>query len=687
MNISFVIPTFNSESSIVNCLNSIINQENQVNNIQIVIVDDGSTDNTVKLVKESFARYISQITIVEKNHSNAGEARNIGITKCTGEYIWFVDSDDMIAPDALNKLNSAINKYGKADIIEFCYYLYSEEKGSVRNSFNIDQQLLSQETVEGLMYTVSTYPKILKTIGYPWNKIYKYSFVKENNIKFSELNVNNDLAFKIKAEVLSKSIMFIHDELYTHVIDKKTCNGIPQITKITDRTRLQVILAFDDIENTLKDSAVFNNYETKKNYYLFKFKTLGWAYNKIQDEYKKELSDIITNAYLKIEPVYRYICQKSDYVESGFKAILKNIPTIDPCFNIMCKKNTDPLVSVIVTTYNVEPYISQCLDSLVKQNFSRFNYEIIVIDDGSTDNTKKIIYHYEQLYNNIHSIFFETNTKGGVATAANVGLRNATGKYILFCDGDDYVEPTFIKEMFDAALTADADIAVSNFKLFNNTKNKIINSPDNRLFNEIVSKRQESKDIKKYLLRLNPVPWRKIYSRHFLNKNSLFFIESEFFFEDNPFHWQTVIKSEKVAFINKPLIIHRIARDGQTTSGKDRRYFGFINHYIDIRNFLKNDGLFDLYKYDLLRWIFGQSIWIIKNLANYKKEYASRLSSELLKDYTVKDLVITRKIYPNKYSTFLFQKEIMSGNYFRAVGYKKIINPFEKLYALIISRK
>ena len=90
--------------------------------------------------------------------------------------------------------------------------------------------------------------------------------------------------------------------------------------------------------------------------------------------------------------------------------------------------------SVIVTMYNIENYIARCLESIINQTYS--NIEIMVVDDGSSDNSLEVVNRYR----NDYRLKIITKENGGVSTARNVGIANATGEYIMFVDGDDYID-------------------------------------------------------------------------------------------------------------------------------------------------------------------------------------------------------------------------------------------------------
>ncbi len=110
-----------------------------------------------------------------------------------------------------------------------------------------------------------------------------------------------------------------------------------------------------------------------------------------------------------------------------------------------------PIISVIIPTYNIAPYLPRCLDSVLNQTYP--NIEIVAVDDGSTDDTAKVLQSYAEQHATLRVIQQENS---GVSAARNAGLEAATGEYLFFLDGDDWLSPTALERLYSAA--ADADL-------------------------------------------------------------------------------------------------------------------------------------------------------------------------------------------------------------------------------------
>ena len=105
-------------------------------------------------------------------------------------------------------------------------------------------------------------------------------------------------------------------------------------------------------------------------------------------------------------------------------------------------------LSLIIPMYNVELYIEKCLNSCINQDLSADEYEIIIVNDGSKDNSLSIAESIAQKHNNVRII---TQTNGGLSSARNTGLINSRGEYIWFIDSDDWIEPNVLKELYTTA--------------------------------------------------------------------------------------------------------------------------------------------------------------------------------------------------------------------------------------------
>lgn len=179
-----------------------------------------------------------------------------------------------------------------------------------------------------------------------------------------------------------------------------------------------------------------------------------------------------------------------------------------------------PKISVVVPVYNVEKFLERCLNSIVNQTFK--DIEIICVNDGSTDNSRKILDKYTN-YSNIKII---DQINAGLSEARNTGLLNAKGEYIAFIDSDDYIDQNFFEVLYNTAFEKNADIACAGIIRENNKKQiELVKYSETQCSNN-------TKD--KFLLAGSPkynFVWNKLYKKEILIKNNIKFI-SGMIYED-----------------------------------------------------------------------------------------------------------------------------------------------------------
>lgn len=269
-----------------------------------------------------------------------------------------------------------------------------------------------------------------------------------------------------------------------------------------------------------------------------------------------------------------------------------------------------PKVSIIVTSYNVENYISKCLDGIIGQTLQ--DIEIIIVDDGSSDGTTEIISEYAKMDPRIRVVLFKENTIGGVASAANAGLEIAKGDYIGFADGDDIYDPYMFEKLWQNAEDAQADLVMCQYTLLDEAdgQEKEPAETDRWLPFEVTTIIDLDDSSRKQILQFISVPWRKLYRRDLIERKFLRFPVGDFFYEDNPFHWDAVIGAQRIVLLPEKLCKHRVARVGQTMATVDERLLRIFEHHNIIRDNLNKNKVLDVYKSALLEWLASQLSWV-----------------------------------------------------------------------------
>ena len=226
-------------------------------------------------------------------------------------------------------------------------------------------------------------------------------------------------------------------------------------------------------------------------------------------------------------------------------------------------------LSIIVPVYNVEKYIGECLDSILK--IKNINYEVLVINDGSPDNSQKIIDEYCKKDSRIKSFIKEN---GGLSSARNYGLERAKGEYIWFIDSDDFINSDEF-EKFYKKLDKNLDILIGDyFSLTKKELRKGIGNYENDvvfLGKEFLKKNGDSFLKRSYV-------WTNLYKNNFLKENNLYF-EKGIVIEDQLFTIQCFLKAKKIKFVDSCIYYYRI-REGSITTSPDRELFAKSSYKI-----------------------------------------------------------------------------------------------------------
>ena len=251
-------------------------------------------------------------------------------------------------------------------------------------------------------------------------------------------------------------------------------------------------------------------------------------------------------------------------------------------------------ISVIIPVYNVEKYLRECLDSILAQTFQDF--EIICIDDGSTDKSLEILQEYKTKDDRFVIV---QQRHSGAGSARNNGIGLAEGKYIQFLDSDDYFEPALLEEMYNHAEKFNADLTVCSSRKVDDEGNIIETGSPNFPINidkvpmEQVFNRQEFKE--NIFSLFTPVIWNMLIRRAFLKENYLEFPSLQIY-EDITFMHSLVISAEKIVAFNKELINYRFNRPGSLVSTRASHTIDAIKSCIYLGEFLKSRGFLPEYE-------------------------------------------------------------------------------------------
>jgi glycosyltransferase involved in cell wall biosynthesis len=293
-------------------------------------------------------------------------------------------------------------------------------------------------------------------------------------------------------------------------------------------------------------------------------------------------------------------------------------------------------VSIIIPTYNVEPYLVECMDSITNQTLK--DIEIICINDGSTDNSLEILKSYAEKDSRIILVDKEN---GGYGIGMNIGLDKATGEYVGILEPDDFVPINMYEDLYNIASQNDLDFVKADFYRFTRADDGNMNLVYNHLskneedYNKVFNPSETPSAIR-YIMNT----WSGIYKRSFLEEHGIRHNETPgASFQDNGFWFQTFVFAKRAMILNKPYYMNR--RDNPNSSVKNPQKVYCMNvEYDHIRDILmKHPDLWERFK----------GMYWVKKLHNYnatlnriseefKVEYVDRISEEFARAKTKDEL-------------------------------------------------
>ena len=557
--VSIIIPIYNSEKYLRNCLDSVVNQT--LREIEIICVNDGSTDGSMSILRE-YEQSDPRIIIIEQDNSGVSAARNRGLKSARGNYIAFLDSDDYLELNTYKKTyKKAISQ--KADILVFggdsCpKSIWANEK------LNARKITYRGEAVKALFQENGSRP-------FCFNKLYRRELFHRKDIYFdTDLRLGEDLALMFDLFPKANTVCFIKDKFYHYRIRN--------------------------------DSAMagFNgniNNKLKKHLQILYHIIHMWKLNGYTEQYRKDLVEWII-CFTKEDVIRCRYNSKTEVCKELINIIesLIDPEALDAIYSEQYRewKNWTeapyiPKVSVIMPVYNAEDYLGDTLDCLSAQKYK--NYEVIFVDDGSKDRSLEIINQYTKDDCRARVLTQQHKFAGA---ARNYGMRYAKGEYLLFLDSDDFFSPDLILKAVEKIDQSGADICVFPADRFNQvTKNKspmrwTCNTDLIPVDSEIFARHTNAKNIFWFT---TPAPWNKLFRKSFIIDNQILFQNTRSA-NDLAFVMYSLAIAESITTIKNVLITYRVNNKYSLQGSQDKKNDAFYEALLELKKRLIERGIY-----------------------------------------------------------------------------------------------
>ena len=306
--VSVIVPVYNVEKYLKDCLNSVINQT--LEDIEIICVNDGSTDNSLAIL-EDYAEKDSRIRIINQENKGLGGARNTGLYNANGEYISFIDSDDWIEPNTFEESYN-MSKNLDLDMLMFQMKVFNIETGE----FIEDQHNNIDSIDDSLIGTVFNYKDVFDVLfkipHNSVNKLYKYSFLKDMKFKFLEGAYYEDLASFFPLFLEAKKVSILKKQFYIYRIRSES------ITTSGDEGSFDMFNILKDLQKLLKDKNIYP--QCMQEFLMFIIVNLKFVYLRLANAHKNNFLQAMKENYeaLELDNVFEEHLMKWHYEDRCF---------------------------------------------------------------------------------------------------------------------------------------------------------------------------------------------------------------------------------------------------------------------------------------------------------------------------------------------------------------------------------
>ena len=285
--VSVILPCYNGEKYLNQCIDSILNQT--LENLELICVDDGSTDGTIRILEE-YRKADSRVRILTQTNAGAGAARNNGMRQARGEYLSFLDADDFFEPDMLESAVLAAEQH-RADYVVFGADRYEMET----SSFVAVPWTIRREDIPPYMpfsYRQLAGNVFLSFVGWAWDKLYRRSFVEEQNLFFQEQRTTNDMLFVFSGLVTAKRIAVV-DRVLAH-----QRRGVGDSLSVTREKSWHCFYdALTALRQRLQDEGIL--WELEQDFINYALHFSLWHLNSLAEPSHSKLKERLLNAWFR----------------------------------------------------------------------------------------------------------------------------------------------------------------------------------------------------------------------------------------------------------------------------------------------------------------------------------------------------------------------------------------------------
>lgn len=632
--ISVIMPVYNSGAYLRKALDCLIKQT--LESVEIICVDDGSSDDSPWILEE-YAKKDNRIRILCGEHAGAGAARNTGLLEAVGEYVLFLDSDDIFDETLLEKIFRK-GKRTESDVVLFGAKRYDNRTGQVVNAPRYlwrnlipEKEVFSRKDMEGRIFGLS--------ITAPWTKLFRRKFVLEKNLRFQNLPNSNDVLFVLVAMAEAERVSIVREDLVYYRVFRKD-----SLQNKKDGNPLCFLQAYEDTYEELHRRGIYD--EVERGFADLVLSGCVFNLNTVRSEEARQtiMRALCSERFLRMKLLE---LPEDEYDMPEYYHKIKGLPYALEVRERLSKKEEDvrrseaaveeelrkqkeaaadalhvPKVSVIIPVYNTQAYVKECLKSITGQTLREL--EIICIDDGSTDSSPDILLSCAEEDARI-AVYRQENC--GLSATRNRGISLALGEYIYFMDSDDTLRQDALENLYQKS--REHELQVMYFDGTDVYENEELRDRHPEFQDFYIRKGDyplPCAGTEMFMLMRGAGEYRTnvgiaFFERKYLREQELFF-EPGILHEDNDFSFRAMLLADRAGYIKETYFQRRIREASIMTA--DTGFwgsYGYFKSFLNMFDFLNRHS----FPEEMTELLYGT---IYSVLSHAKVRYAALSGTE-----------------------------------------------------------
>lgn len=543
--VSVVMPVYNVEPYLDAAISSVLDQD--FRDLELILVDDASKDDGRRIIQKYWKKD-PRVRVIALDHNTLGGAgipSNIGVRAARGAYVAFADSDDQVTATGLAKLVESAETHD-ADLVIGDFRTFTDKLAEGTESY--DRHIWGELPL-GTPLSAVEQPDLFRFSPVPWRKLYRRSFLEEHGILYPEGDYfyeDNPLHWFVLSR--AKRVVLCDEVISFHRMEREGQTMSAQTYKLG---------AFVNHMNTVLNALLGAEPAHQKS--LF-------------ESFANYLDRTLWVATKQTQP------SAAAMIRRGFAEVYERAIEAVPQASIPEKTRTklttfrtaypDPDLTIVVPVFNSSGLLKPTLDSIL--SLRGIHFDVLLVDDGSTDDSLAIMEDYENRFPNVH-VFAQGNR--GAGRARNSVIPLASGRYTYFLDADDVIDPIALVAAVRYADEESSDLLFMKYRIEYTDEGRSRGMFDadveawDRALKAIGKGRR-----RQAVAQLINYPWNRLIRTRVLHDGNIFFGPTVVH-NDVLFHWHTIVSASRISLFNGEVCIHRkfTSRDQITNISDGRR--------------------------------------------------------------------------------------------------------------------